>query len=132
MAAEKPRKRVLKKSETVRERANKSSLPTKPRRLRRAANSAGRPLTAARRIGKKEYNLPLPDNRVGQLLNKRLRLFPKFLGNAWQEVRQVQWPGRNETLKLTLAVFMFAIIFGVVISVTDYGLDLLFKKVLLK
>lgn len=132
MATAKPKKRSFKKSETVRERASKSAQAPKPRRLRAAASSATRPLKAAHRIGKKEYFLPMPDNRVGRVLNKRMRIFPRFFGNAWREVRQVQWPGRKETAKLTLAVFMFATVFGFAIALTDYGLDRLFKNLLLK
>lgn len=59
-------------------------------------------------------------------------LVPKYFKNAWIELRQVKWPGRRETIQLTLAVFAFAIVFGVLITVTDYGLDKLFKKILLK
>lgn len=132
MADTKPKKRVLKRSETVRERASKSAAEPKQRRLKRAAQTAGKPIASARRIGKKEYHLPLPDNRLGNILGRRVRLLPRFFGNAWREVRQVEWPRRKETLKLTLAVFMFAIVFGLVITLTDFGLDRLFKKVLLK
>lgn len=132
MATDKTKKRSLKKTETVRERASKSTAAPKPRRLRQAASSASKPFVSAHRLGQREYFLPLPDNRFGRFLNKRLKIFPRFFGNAWQEVRQVQWPGRKETLKLTLAVFMFATLFGIIIALTDYGLDKLFRKVLLK
>lgn len=131
--AEAKKKRQVKKAETVRERASKTTdQPRKPRRLRRTASSIGRPFKAAHRVGKKEYYLPLPDNRAGRILNKRLSIFPRFLSNAWKELRQVEWPGRKETSKLTVAVFLFAIGFGIVIAITDYGLDKLFRKVLIK
>jgi len=69
---------------------------------------------------------------VGRFLNKRRHIIPSYFRNSWRELRLVTWPGRRETWKLTFAVFLFAIIFGVVISITDYGLDKLFRKVLLK
>ncbi|HLB66423.1 MAG TPA: preprotein translocase subunit SecE [Candidatus Saccharimonadales bacterium] len=59
-------------------------------------------------------------------------LVPSYFKNSFKELKQVTWPGRRETIKLTFAVFMFAIGFGALITVTDYGLDQLFKKVLLK
>jgi preprotein translocase subunit SecE len=63
----------------------------------------------------------------------RLRwLVPKFLREAWREVRQVTWPGKKETARLTLAVFIFSIIFGAFVAAVDYGLDKLFKEVILK
>ncbi len=131
MAEADKKRRVLKK-ETVRERATKAAEPRKPRRLRQTAATAAKPLKAAGRLGGKEYHLPLPDTRLGRILSKRVRLFPKFFGNAWRELRQVEWPNRKETAKLTLAVFIFAIAFGAVIAITDYGLDKLFRKVLLR
>ncbi len=130
--AEAKKKRSVVKKETVRERGEKSSVSRKPRRLRQTAANAAKPLKAAKRLGGKEYHLPLPDSRVGRVLSKRIRLFPRFFGNAWRELRQVEWPNRKETAKLTLAVFIFAIAFGAVIAITDYGLDKLFRKVLLR
>ena len=59
-------------------------------------------------------------------------LIPSYFKNSFRELKQVTWPGRKETLKLTFAVFMFAIVFGLIITVTDYGLDVVFKKVLIK
>jgi len=52
--------------------------------------------------------------------------------NAWREVRQVTWPSRRETWRLTGAVFIFAIVFGALVYGVDTGLDALFKKVILK
>ncbi len=130
--AEAKDKRSPKKTESVRERASKTSKEPKPRRLSRTASSVGRPLKAAHRAGKQTYYLPVPNNRFGRVLNKRLHIFPRFLVNAWKELRKVEWPGRKETTKLTFAVFLFAIGFGIIIAVTDYGLDKLFRKVLIK
>lgn len=131
--AEGKKKRRLRPAETVRQRAEKaSSTPKKPRRLRRTASTVSRPLRTAAGIGRKEYYLPLPENKVGQFLNKRRRFLPSYFRNSWNELRQVAWPSRRETWKLTLAVFTFAIIFGLLIAVTDFALDKLFRKVLLK
>jgi len=134
--AEEPKKkrRVIKKSESVRERAAKAAAEPekKPRRLKQTASKASRPLKAARRIGKKEVYLPMPDNRAGRFLNKPRRVTPRFFRDAWAEVRQVSWPTRRETAKLTSAVFVFAIGFSLVIAVVDYGLDKVFKELLLQ
>ena len=129
MADSKPKKRQLKKAETVRERAERATSEPKPRRLHNTTNAVGKPLGAARRFGGKEYYLPLPDNRFGRFLNKRRSFIPKFFKEAWAEVRQVEWPDRRATLKLTLAVFIFSLIFGAIITVVDFGLDKVFRKV---
>ncbi len=132
MAEHNEKKKRLKNAGTIRERAIKSSESQGPRRLRRTATGITKPLRAAHKVGKQEYYLPMPNNRFGRVLNKRVHLLPRFLINAWREVRLVEWPGRKETVKLTIAVFTFAIVFGAIISITDYGLDNLFKKVLIK
>lgn len=133
MADQKPKTRRLKKTETVRQKAVKSTdQPEKRRRLRRTASTAAKPLRRAAHLGRKEYYLPLPDNRVGRFLNKRRYVIPRFFREAWQELRQVTWPSRKETWKLTLAVFIFALVFGSLVAGVDYGLDKLFKQVILK
>lgn len=50
---------------------------------------------------------------------------------SWQELRQVTWPTRRESFRLMGAVIIFSIAFGVFIAVIDYGLDKLFKQILL-
>lgn len=127
--AEKKR-RIIKKPETVRQQASKPKVEKKPRRIQRTATSIGRPLKAALHFGRKEYYLPMPDNRVGRFLNKKRRLTPRYFRDAWAELKQVVWPGRRETMKLSIAVFIFAIVFGTLVWVLDYGLDQLFRKVL--
>jgi preprotein translocase SecE subunit len=131
-AAKKPKKRQLKKVETVRERASKATEPHKPRRLRVARTTAAKPLKKAAQVGRKEYYLPLPDNRIGRFLNKRRRFIPKYFRESWQELRNVTWPNRRQTLQLTVAVFIFAIFFSVLITAVDYGLDKVFKNIVLK
>lgn len=133
MAEKDSKKRIISKSESIRERAEKAgNARPRSRRIRSTATTISKPFKTAVRIGRKEVYLPLPDNRTGRFLNKRRYLFPRFLINAWREVRQVSWPSRKETSKLTVAVFMFAIIFGVIITATDYGLDKIVKQVYLK
>ncbi|MBI3624214.1 preprotein translocase subunit SecE [Candidatus Saccharibacteria bacterium] len=129
MADESSAKRVIKPAETVRERAAKGGHDQPKRRvLRRTAGKLRAPLRAiapwAKPFGVK------PVRTTGRFIG--LILWPRFLRNAWQELRDVTWPNRKETWKLTSAVFVFAIIFGIVIAVTDYGLDKLFRKVILK
>jgi len=137
--AEQKKPRRLKKVETVRERAEKSAArPAKPRKLHVAKKTAGKPV---RLIGKVLYKLfrPLnfmlkpfrtrPARFVGRILASILLL--RFIRDAWGELRQVTWPSKRETGKLALAVFIFAILFGLAIAIVDYGLDKIFRKLLL-
>lgn len=133
MAQDTPAKRPSKKKETLRQKAERASTTSEPktRRLKATAGAASRPFKAAHRVGKKEYYLPMPNNRVGRFLNKKRRFTPGFLLNAWRELRMVEWPSFGTVLRLTLAVFIFSIVFGLLITVVDFGLDKLFRKVFL-
>ena len=68
--------------------------------------------------------------RVIRFIGRILGL--SYLHGSWQELRQVTWPTKREGRRLTTAVIIFSVIFGALIAVVDYGLDKLFKQVLLK
>lgn len=87
---------------------------------KRVATDARRAIKAS-----KLRRFPLPKNKLG-------RFAPGFIKNSWGEIRQVTWPGRRETMRLTMAVFIFSVIFGAFVAVLDFGLDKLFKQVILK
>jgi preprotein translocase SecE subunit len=125
--ASKPKRRLKRAApETVRERAAKAveanGKKIKPAREPRKVFA---PFRAIGRFLKKVGSFP-PIRILG------LILLPRYVRNSWRELRQVAWPGRRESLRLTSAVIIFAVIFGVLIAATDYGLDKVFKKVILK
>ena len=55
-----------------------------------------------------------------------------YIRDSAKELRGVTWPTFHESLRLTGAVVLFSIIFGALIAVVDYGLDKVFKQILLK
>lgn len=59
-------------------------------------------------------------------------VLPKYFRNSYRELRQVTWPDRKQTVRLTFAVIAFATVFGIAIAIVDYGLDKLFREILLK
>lgn len=133
----KPVKRQLKKVETVRERVERSSTgQPRKRRISSTANTASRPFKAVGKVIAKVLR-PLafvlkpfktkPVRFVGRVI--AAILFLKFFRASWKEVRQVEWPDMRTTLRLTVAVFVFSILFGSLIAITDFGLDKLFRKV---
>lgn len=119
------------RKQTVRERTQTGERGAKVR-IRKTAGKISSPIKGIRRTGKKEYHLPLPDNRAGAILQKRVRLAPKFMREAGQEIRLVTWPNARETWRLTMAVFIFSVIFAAIVGVLDYGLDKLFREVIIK
>jgi preprotein translocase SecE subunit len=128
------RKPRVRKVPTVREQAeiakNKSDQASKPRRIRRATTNVGAFLSRTRLTRNPIVKLLA---RVGRYLKKILRwLVPNYFINSWREVRLVTWPSRRETWRLTVAVFIFAAIFGAMVAGVDKVLDIIFKKVVLK
>lgn len=76
--------------------------------------------------------------------SKRLKLLRKpakflvkilllsYVINSFKELKLVTWPNWKQSRSLTLAVIVFAVIFGAVIAGVDFGLDKIFRKILLK
>ena len=120
------------KSESMRDKAAASrDKAKKPRKIKTATDKALKPVGKIARVGKKEVYLPLPDNKAGRFLNKRRRVVPSYFSESWKELKQVTWPNRKQTVQLTIAVFIFAIVFAAFVGILDYGLDKIFRKVLL-
>lgn len=71
-----------------------------------------------------------PVRFVGRTLNKILLI--DYFMLSWKEIKLVTWPGKKETTQLTIAVFIFAIGFGVLIAIIDFGFSKLFEEVILK
>lgn len=133
-----PKKKILKVKghETVRERANKQSgkknVPDKKLR-----NKIYRPLSLLTRFSRKEYDvIPVPKNKVGRVLGKRIHvrsyLMPTFFREAWVELKKVFWPSRRDAVRLTGAVVIFAVIFAVFVQILGIIFQKLVKKIILK
>ena len=56
----------------------------------------------------------------------------RYVASSWKELRQVTWPTWKESRRLTSAVIIFSFLFGLLIALTDFLLDKLFKEFLLK
>lgn len=56
----------------------------------------------------------------------------RYIRESAQELRKVTWPTLRESMRLTGAVILFSIIFGTLIAAVDYGLDKVFRQLLLK
>jgi preprotein translocase SecE subunit len=130
-------KRRVKNPETFRERAIKAAVETdKPGKRSVLKQTSGRfikPVTqpagqAARSVvgWRPVQLLSRPFRFIGRII------FPAYFRNSWQELRLVSWPSWQESRRLTYAVLIFAVIFGATIALVDYGLDKIFRSVLLK
>jgi preprotein translocase subunit SecE len=131
-AKKQPRKR--KSAETVRERAEKQTAkkdaPSKASKLK---GKIHKPLSVLRRVSSKEYHpVPVPDNKTGKVLKKRVRLVPKFVRESWAELKLVTWPTKREAARLTFAVVVFAVTFSFFVQILDYIFNKLIKEILLR
>jgi preprotein translocase SecE subunit len=128
------RKTRVRKAPTLREQAEvartKSEQAQKPKRARKVASRVGGAFRKTRLTRNPVVKLLA---KIGRYILKVLKwLVPKYFINSWREVRLVTWPSRKETWRLTMAVFVFAIIFGAMVAGVDKVLDIIFKKVVLK
>jgi preprotein translocase SecE subunit len=129
--------RRVRNPETFRERALKAATESeKPKRSRKIRSYAGRVLRPVfgpigrflkQLFGIQPFkSLAWLGKWVGRIL------FPRYLRNSWRELTQVTWPNWRQSRQLTFAVLVFAVVFGGAIALVDYGLDKIFKQVLLK
>lgn len=129
------KKKAIRKTESIRERAAKSSR-LRAGRIRRLKGGAGRLRIPVKRVwqaGHKPYHaIPQKETGFWGFMTKTRRFTPMYLINSWRELKQVTWPDRRTTWKLVLAVFIFAVFFGLVIALVDFGLDKIFKQLLLR
>lgn len=120
--------RIRKAAPTVREKIESGAKEAKSKPKKRRA--LGKPLGALWRSLK---TILRPLAPLGRILLKALHwLTPSYFINAWRELKLVTWPKRRETWRLTAAVFVFALVFGALVWVVDYGLDKIFRELVLK
>ena len=56
----------------------------------------------------------------------------RYIRDSARELRGVTWPSFRDSRRLTGAVILFSVVFGLFIAVVDYGLDKLFRQILIK
>ena len=56
--------------------------------------------------------------------------FGRYLRDSWREIRQVRWPNRKATWKMTLAVLVYCAIFMAFILLLDTLFTFIFEKLL--
>ena len=56
--------------------------------------------------------------------------FGNYIRGAWHELKQVRWPSRSATWKMTFAVLLFSGSFAVLILLLDFAFNKLFELIL--
>jgi len=121
-------KRRIRKVETVREISTSSS-DVQPSRKQQIGRGFTAPLRFVGR-GFKKVGATLDRVKVFHIIG--LIFWPPYFRNSWKELRQVTWPSGKQSRQLTMAVIIFALIFGIFVAVIDFGLDKVFKQILVK
>jgi preprotein translocase SecE subunit len=102
----------------------------KPKRVRKAAGAAKKPVSKVGEVLTKDFHVVKPKSD-DKFLTKSRKITPSYFRRAWAEVKLVTWPGRKMTWKLVFAVFVFSIVLGLYIAILDYGLEKLLREVIL-
>ena len=128
--SQKTNKRLVKNPETFREKAIKanenSDKPKRSLQIRQASGNVARPVLGPVGRGLSKVFNRKPFRLIGKIL------LPVYLRNSFRELRLVQWPKPRQARDLTFAVLAFAVVFGAAVALVDYGLDKVFKGILLK
>ncbi len=137
-ATRKPR---VRKTETVRERNQKAMAKVEAKATKKQAD--GRIKRTLKRVGAAIYRplkKPLhflswpfrtrPVRAIGRVLG---RIFwPKYFRESYREIKLVTWPSRSATWKLTFAVLLFAVVFGLAAAGTDFVLDKIIRRIVFR
>lgn len=129
MAKKLVRKPRVRKTETIRERTQRATAKAEAR--------AAKPESRFKRLLKKTGRLFSPLKKPLHFITAPLRtrpirfigrwigriLWPRYFRNSYRELRQVHWPTRRETWKMTFAVLVFALVFGLGAAGIDWVLD---------
>lgn len=125
-------KRRVKNPESFREKAQKANEQPKVSRRSSVVRLLGialRPLGAGLRSLFTATPLKYPYGGLRVVLRF---IIPSYFKNSWRELKLVTWPNLRQSRALTLAVLIFAVVFGGAVALVDTGLDKLFKALVLK
>jgi len=109
-----------------------------PRRLKVTATKAKKPVRGFKKLLLnilRPFSFLLwpfkfgPVKTIGRFFGKVL--FINYVIASFNEVRQVTWPNRSETFKLTTAVIMFALVFAAIVASADWVIDKGLREIIL-
>lgn len=65
-------------------------------------------------------------------VKKQRKIFAPFryIRDSWRELRQVRWPDRKTTWKMTFTVILYVIIFGAIVMLLDAFFTFFFNLIL--
>ena len=139
--SQKSKVNITKITAKSRPQATAAADPTKPKtqtqtkvtkaQAKQQAKLAKTKAKAAKAKTKAKVNTPEKPLKQVFILARPFVALGRYLRNSWRELRQVRWPNRKATWKMTLAVLAYCAIFIVFIMLLDalftFIFDLLLK-----
>lgn len=141
--SQKSKVNITKITAKSRPQATAAADPTKPKtqtkptetktkaQAKQQAKLAKTKAKAAKAKIKAKANTPEKPLKQVFILARPFVALGRYLRNSWRELRQVRWPNRKATWKMTLAVLVYCAIFIVFIMLLDalftFIFDLLLK-----
>ena len=139
--SQKSKVNITKITAKSRPQATAAADPTKPKtqtqtkvtksQAKQQAKLAKTKAKAAKAKIKAKANTPEKPLEQVFILARPFVALGRYLRNSWRELRQVRWPNRKATWKMTLAVLVYCAIFIVFIMLLDalftFIFDLLLK-----
>lgn len=107
--------------------APKAETETKPEKVEKAAAPIAKTTQKPAKTSKNTEEKPLKEVFI---LARPFVAFGRYLRDSWREIRQVRWPNRKATWKMTFAVFIYCAIFMVFILVLDALFTFIFDLLL--
>lgn len=108
--------------------APKAETETKPEKVEKTAAPIAKTIQKPAKTSKNTEEKPLKEVFVRA---RPFVAFGRYLRDSWREIRQVRWPNRKATWKMTFAVLVYVALFMVFLSLLDvfftFIFDLLFK-----
>lgn len=86
---------------------------------------------SADKIAKAKAVTKATANRKTFILFRPFVAFGRYVRDSWRELRQVQWPSRRATWKMTLGVIIFCVFIGLLVLICDWASQWLIQEVIL-
>lgn len=132
--SQKSKVNITKITAKSRPQATAAADPTKPKTQTKPTETKTKAKAAkAKTKAKTKAKANTPEKPLKQvfILARPFVALGRYLRNSWRELRQVRWPNRAATWKMTLAVLVYCAIFIVFIMLLDalftFIFDLLLK-----
>lgn len=97
-----------------------------------APQASVKPTKADKKLSKKSKNTDNTEKTLKSvfILARPFVALGRYLRDSWREIRQVRWPSRKATWKMTLAVLVYCAIFMAFILLLDTFFTFIFEKLL--